>query len=55
MKPQRDMQKKRKQSLTETDEPESKINKTESDAAEAPQGTSLPLSPTGNSFERPVF
>lgn len=35
------MQKKRKQTLTAADEPESKMNKTESTAAEAPQGTSV--------------
>lgn len=35
------MQKKRKQTLTAADEPESKINKTETTAAEAPQGTSV--------------
>lgn len=35
------MQKKRKQTLTAADEPDSKINKTESTAAEAPQGTSV--------------
>uniref|UniRef100_A0A665SUN6 A-kinase anchor protein 8-like n=1 Tax=Echeneis naucrates TaxID=173247 RepID=A0A665SUN6_ECHNA len=35
VKPQRDVQKKRKQTLTEADEPESKINKTESAESEA--------------------
>lgn len=52
------MQKKRKQTLTAADEPESKINKMESSAAEAPQGTqmkTLHLSPSGNSFKRHVF
>ncbi|XP_011611158.2 A-kinase anchor protein 8-like isoform X1 [Takifugu rubripes] len=37
VKPQHDMQKKRKQSLTAADEPESKINRMEGDAADAPQ------------------
>lgn len=35
------MQKKRKQTLTAADEPESKMNKTESTASEAPQGISM--------------
>lgn len=35
------MQKKRKQSLTAADEPESKINRMEGDAADAPPGTLL--------------
>lgn len=39
MKPQRDVQKKRKQTLTAADEPESKMNKTESSGSEATQGT----------------
>lgn len=38
MKPQRDVQKKRKQTLTAADEPESKMNKTESAGSEATQG-----------------
>lgn len=37
MKPQRDVQKKRKQTLSGTDEPESKINRTESTGSEATQ------------------
>ena len=39
MKPQRDGQKKRKQTLTEGDEPESKMNKTEAAEAEMAKGT----------------
>uniref|UniRef100_A0A8C9WRB6 A kinase (PRKA) anchor protein 8-like n=1 Tax=Sander lucioperca TaxID=283035 RepID=A0A8C9WRB6_SANLU len=39
VKPQRDVQKKRKQTLTAADEPESKMNKTESSGSEATQGT----------------
>uniref|UniRef100_A0A3Q3WIT6 C2H2 AKAP95-type domain-containing protein n=1 Tax=Mola mola TaxID=94237 RepID=A0A3Q3WIT6_MOLML len=41
VKPQRDVQKKRKQTLTAADEPESKMNKTENTDSEATQGTSL--------------
>lgn len=41
MKPQRDVQKKRKQTLTAGDEPESKMNKTENAGSEATQGTFL--------------
>lgn len=42
MKPQRDVQKKRKQTLTAGDEPESKMNKTENaEGSEATQGTFL--------------
>lgn len=37
------MQKKRKQTLTADDEPESKINKMESAAADAPQGTFMEI------------
>lgn len=40
MKPQRDGQKKRKQTPTGTDEPESKMNKTEGEETEGTQGTS---------------
>lgn len=39
MKPQRDIQKKRKQTPTSGDEPESKMNKTDSAESEATQGT----------------
>lgn len=38
VKPQRDVQKKRKQSGPAADEPESKINKTDNTASEATQG-----------------
>lgn len=41
MKPQRDVQKKRKQTPTAGDEPESKMNRTESAESEATQGTFL--------------
>lgn len=41
MKPQRDVQKKRKQTLTAADEPESKMNKTENVGSEATEGTFL--------------
>uniref|UniRef100_A0A3Q3K4B9 C2H2 AKAP95-type domain-containing protein n=1 Tax=Monopterus albus TaxID=43700 RepID=A0A3Q3K4B9_MONAL len=40
VKPQREVQKKRKQTLTAADEPESKMNKTESAGSEATQGAS---------------
>ena len=39
MKPQRDGQKKRKQTLTEGDEPESKMNKTDAEGAGTDKGT----------------
>ena len=39
MKPLRDVQKKRKQTPTSGDEPESKINKTDCEESEAQQGT----------------
>ena len=39
MKPQRDGQKKRKQTLVEGDEPESKMNKTDAEGADADKGT----------------
>lgn len=41
VKPQRDVQKKRKQTPTAGDEPESKMNRTESAESEATQGTFL--------------
>ncbi|XP_029367666.1 A-kinase anchor protein 8-like [Echeneis naucrates] len=48
VKPQRDVQKKRKQTLTEADEPESKINKTESAESEA---TKEPAEKNGDDSE----
>ncbi|CAL8330782.1 unnamed protein product [Lota lota] len=48
VKPQRDGQKKRKQMLTEGDEPESKMNKTDVAGAETDKGTVVTISNTSN-------